>query len=322
MTITANLMRESGVATSDSTATASATEKYLFQQDTGANISGYQEILQTGLLPKFGTRYAGTSAICTSYNAEPDPRNRSVWYVTVNYETRNASFEKDTDDPIKQPAKVWYGLRKYNEVVEFAYTKNDNGVITDDRDTPTKAIEDTAGSPFNPGVVEEKHYLTVFVEKNYRDFNPGDIADYVNTVNKDEVTIGGVKFNAEEAWMASIKHTLMFDSDGDAYDRMHFEVVRNEKRWDRKIPSTGFYQLITANDKAGGKKPITNADIGHTKNREDQVTVAQRLDAGGQYTDIPWDSVAVDGQFLHNFLTKWKTSWQTLDLPIRKDGRK
>jgi len=310
MTITASLMRESGAVGNTFDRQATATERYLFQQDTGENISGYAEIFATGLLPKFGTNYSGTSAVVTGYEAEPDTLNRSVWYVTVNYETRNAEFNRDgVEDPIKQPARVWYGLRKYNEVAELAYKSGDK------RGNPTKPVENSAGDRFNPMPVVERHNLIVFVEKNYRDFDPGDIALFQNTINKAEVTIGGVKFDDDEAWLSKISHRLLFDDDGDPYDRMHFEFVKKKGGWKRTIVSNGFrYKDSESKLRKIRERHISSA-TGAEGNQPISTPVA--LDSGGD----PSIATGLSPEEL-DFRFKWREDWSKLDLPVRKDGRR
>jgi len=312
MTITAQLMRDSGEVGNDYSRQATAVERYLVEQDTGDAITGYSEIVATGLLPKFGTRYPGTSAVCSKYDAEPDPRNRAVWYVTVTYSTRNAEFSRDgSEDPIKQPARVFYNLRKYNQVAEFAYKSGD------DRGDPTDPVENTAGDRFSPMPTVEEHDLVVIVEKNYRDFDPGDIKFFQGTINKGEVTIGGVKFAPDEAWMSKISHRLMFDDDGDPYDRMHFEIIQREGGWKKIIVSNGFrYKDSQGTLRKIRERHITNEAIGQNEGAQ-PISSPVALDSGGDPAVATGnDPVKLEFRF------KWREDWSKLDLPVRKDGRR
>lgn len=318
MTITAQLMRDSGSVSTDSSNQATATERYLIQDDTGERLT-FSRIRDLGIIPEFGTRYDGTSALCSAYDFEINPANMSIGYLTVKYETRNyqsSSSSSGRTNPILQPATVWYGIKTRNEVAEVAYDVND------DRDNPTLRIENTAGDQFDRGLAIEKSDLVVFVEKNYRDFDPGDIEKYQGTVNLGNVTIGGVKFSDEQALMQKISHRLMFDDDGVQYDRMHFEIVKRDEGWRRKIVSNGFYHL------SGGDrhrfirsdvetKPVDVTDEQWDKMSKMRCTEPHPLDVNG-YNAIASGQPAAVLEFLMNF----KIEWSKLDLPQRKDGSK
>ncbi len=318
MTITANQLRVSQATSTDYQNKTRVTVEYLVESDDGVIV--YADIIASGVIPSFGEQYGSMNAWCSAYDARPEPQNRRVWYFTVVYETRNSNWSStNSDDPCKEPAHVWYGVYVQNQVVEFGYTFDGGGAITDVRDTPTDKIVNTAKEAFVPALEENRIDLAIFIEKNYRDFDPNDITKFQNTVNSGPITIGGIDFVMGQGWLMAIKHKLLFDQDGERYDRMHFEIVKRDTGWDKKTLSRGMYQLepLTV---PGVLEPITEALVNPDKFTEGTAQGDRRVTTPKFLNDVGVYVADIDDAAELTFKTKWQLGWDTLDLPVKKDG--
>ena len=107
--------------------------------------------------------HSNPHVVCVDVRAEQtNPDDLTVWTVTANY--------AGEDDPLAEPADV--------DVVRVPYQK----ALLEDLDG--KAVRNSAGDPFEAGLLVDRHRFKLVIQKNILSYNPFVWETYQDSVNQ------------------------------------------------------------------------------------------------------------------------------------------
>jgi len=287
----------------------SYTRKYRVVTDDTSTTE--KQVLADSRIPAFhDTLTDDDTVLCKRRIADQDPENLLEWTVTCEYNTRSedeleegVSFEDPTDDD----PRITFGSARYTVAVDKAYKALETG----DPGSQSIAVQNSAGDEFDPPVIEEKINLLITIVRNEkaRDFRPILLYQYIGTVNKDRLLIAGINFIAWEALMKDINGVKMWDSKGNIYYQVTYQIEGDPTKHIKKILDRGYY--IYEGGDTSKKRSIKESDIKSGGDAETVVTEPQKLDGSGKLL-----AVAGTPQYI-TFYTKYAKAWKTLGLPRR-----
>lgn len=236
----------------------------------------------------------------TAVSAAVAEENNHIWEVTVTYERPKGGGPPDPEDEDEDPCNarpvVKFGSAPYTKIIEVAYWLDEPD--PDTQGTPTLAVRNSAGDPFDPPVQEELTRPVISVEYNVRRFSPNLKIKLEGTINLDPITVAGMEIPAKKGRITQLECNPLYDTEDELYWQMQVTIELNMDGFTRRILDQGFYYLdgddkkeITALDKDGQAVPVTES---------------QKLDGEG---GLSADPVYLD------FETKWPASWAPLNLP-------
>jgi len=252
------------------------------------------DILASVSIPTIGASHPAYSAAkCTRRRVKlADDDDFLTWEVECDYSLPTPSKNNTSNNPVNDPPRISFGSVQYTRVVEKAY----QGV--DKIDSPTKAILNSAGQPFDPPVVQEEENMVISITRNERTIDPADLVTYRNTINLVSITIAGVTIAQNRGRMRSIMMTKSWDTSGTAYWQVTYEIEIATTTHVRKILDVGFYKKESA-----GLIPMLDAE-------KKPVTEPKLLNGtGGENVSSP-----LVGVYL-SFQTYWAKAWSDLSLP-------
>lgn len=264
-------------------------------------------------LTNLGTAVVNTSSILERRVYTPMDNQNRKWGVELHFSTQetNSDPDENQEDPVQQPAIVRYGSIEKSEVAELAYQDGD------EQGTPTLPIENAAGDPFDPPVMETKTNLLIVIDKNYNSFDPLNITKFKTTTNVADITIGGVKVLAGKGVVRQLTVDPAWKLDGSSYDQVHYEIEVTESNFDRDLVNWGLSYLTTSNDISTKKRiKYSNINSGVSAGSEDDIEVPdpQQLNTDG--------TLYTTGEKYITYATKFPADWTPLALPRYKDGTK
>lgn len=147
---------------------------------TSNPVDGANIVLAAPGVPAFNDPYQYTddvtvpSATITDYNAvcvdirasQDNPDDPQDWRVFAEY--------VGVEDPLAQPAEVEISPTRYQKALVKDLTKP----------TP-KNVVNSAGDPFESGIVVDRTRFTITISKAVVDFNPRSFAEYQDSVNQE-----------------------------------------------------------------------------------------------------------------------------------------
>ena len=287
----------------------SYTRKYRVVTDDTSTTE--KQVLADSRIPAFhDTLTDDDTVLCKRRIADQDPENLLEWTVTCEYNMRSedeleegVSFEDPTDDD----PRITFGSARYTVAVDKAY-KAAGSEFPDARGSPSVIVENSVEDEFDPPVIGEKVNLLVTIVRNEkrRDFRPITIYRYIDTVNKMPILIAGVTFAVWEALMKDITAVKMWDSKGNIYYQVTYQIEGDPKTHVKRILGRGYYTY--PGGVAASKRHIKESDIKDGGDPEVDVTEPQKLDGEGKVIKKG------TGKYLP-FYTKYATMWKTLGLP-------
>lgn len=239
---------------------------------------------------------------CLSVDPKVDPSSDGLhWIVTCEYgrEDLGGKVPAAVDDPTDLPPKIGYGFVTYNEVARGAYSVS---TPVDTEGNPSLVIENSAGMPFDPPVMEEKSNLLITIQRNEEDgllFDHNLVLDYKDTINNAYEVIAGIIIPTYAGKMRDIRIDKAWMANGDIYWDVTYQIEVIRRNWERRVLDAGFY----TKDSAGN----------HTEIQDENgkpLTQPVKLDgAGGKLAE------GVTAVYL-TFITKWYRNFGLLNLPV------
>lgn len=189
---------------------------------------------------------------------------RTQWEVPVRYARYKMGENADDDvrqpDPLDDPVRKSWNVRLVEEV------------ISHDRDG--NPIDNSAGAPFDPPLMEEVAILTVRITRNESTYNPAEAFSYANSVNATGCTIAGLPVGARQARCLGIPADNA-SRNGIDYWQVTYEFEFKILLWDRSVLDTGLYYLD-----AGEPKTFKDAENA-------PMQTPQLLDGAGGLGTVP-----------------------------------
>tara|TARA_R110002012_G_scaffold120651_1_gene270061 strand:+ start:16122 stop:17027 length:906 start_codon:yes stop_codon:yes gene_type:complete len=160
------------VVESANSSTSQDTYEVLYKVHVDDKDTPLDDVLNSPTLPALGSEFDEIPYnFCTDKQAALVGSTRLVWHVTVTY----------TNKPL---------------TIYSWGTKTRREVLTETSGFPdTFPITNSAGDPFSPALTKDIHMLTLKVEREEQSgtsigqFDPGNVVDFVNTVNSDDISI-------------------------------------------------------------------------------------------------------------------------------------
>lgn len=232
-------------------------------------------------------------AICKNIASEVFHEDQVQWLVICEYGPRKQVEEGNTH-PTDLPAVISFGYQQYRRAVEKAYR------ATDDVTNPTLPVQNSAGQPFDPPLVDVVSNQVITINRNEKTsaFDPNKAANYKDTLNKNPITVAGVQIAALQGRIRKIGSRTAWDEEGLGYWEVTYEVEVDRKYHVRKPLDIGFYQL----DSAGELTSIKDSE-------GEAVTEPVKLDGAGQELGPGGDPV------YGSFQTLFAVDWAPLGLP-------
>jgi hypothetical protein len=231
---------------------------------------------------------------------------RKVWKVVCSYRTRQAippGAGSTYTLAVDLPPDISYTWAQYQRVVENAYQDGDT------QGNPTQPIQNSAGDPFDPPLVQEFSNLVININRNEKagDFDPNVMADYEETINSVKITIAGVLIDINEGRMRKIGGTKKWDVLGQEYWNATYEIEIDRETHIRQVLDQGFFQKAGTDD----RRRIMASDIGQVTGQDTPVDIAQKLDGAGFVLS---DTASAGAKYL-DFQTYFARDWGPLKLP-------
>lgn len=179
-------------------------------------------------IPTIGTAYGDDAyATCTKVgDARQLGDGFTQWEVPVTYE--RPSGDVLAEDPLDDKVRVSWGVRLVEEVVTW--------------DKDGNPIDNSAGEPFDPPLMEEVAILTVRIVRNEATYGAADAFSYANAVNSSACTIAGLQVGARKARCLGIPGDNA-TRNGIDYWQKTYEFEFKMATWDRRPLDLGMYYL-------------------------------------------------------------------------------
>jgi hypothetical protein len=181
-------------------------------------------------LPAPGDVYVGSDGTVDARSYVQSVRLRQnaedpwLWQAEVSYGPQSTDAAQATDDPLAQPARVSFSSKLVNVVM----TKDAEG----------KAVENSAGDPFDPPLEMEEVRIVMKVQKNLATFDPMAILKYTGAVNESEWFGVGEKMAKCNAIQADPKTER-----GQSYWEVQAEFELKATGWAVEVLDAGFREL-------------------------------------------------------------------------------
>jgi len=185
-----------------------------------------EDVLFTAGLPLVGLRYGG-DAICMSKSADRDEVNTLYWLVKCEFdsaaEDQQQNPQNPSDDPTTWIAKATIGFE----------TKS--VVLTTDKSDPPKKIVNSAGTPFDTPLVEDRVISVIsFTQYEEPSLSLNDITDRNNAVNSEDFR----GYAARTIKLAVRKAELGFFGRYNAW-KIDYEAKYDPDTWDNETLDVG-----------------------------------------------------------------------------------
>lgn len=284
-------------------------------QTTGPAITP-TDIFNHNSIPDIGDNYPGdANSACTKVSPKTASADGCHWHVAVTYEQRTSNIISTTGDalqPWDQSPVIRFGFAAYRVTRDYAYGEDDEG-NPDTQGNPTAVIENSAGDPFDPPVMEEEVNMLIIITTNVEGacFYPDRYTDYKNTLNKYSTRVAGVSIAAFEGKMRDIKmepQQTVIAGIINPYWEVTFEIEVDRATHKRQILDQGYRHIV-----GGEPKVIMAADI---------ATLGEGDKNGPVQTPVKLKDgvISLDEASFLTFQTQFARSWNWLHLPSSSDG--
>jgi hypothetical protein len=223
-----------------------------FQVLCDAATDGARIVLEAVGIPAYGDTWEDTLAgdadldafVVDKRASQNDRENFQNWTVTVSYAGRT--------DPVSEPPEVSWATVKY----QVAYQE--------DNDTPAKKVVNSAGDPYEGGLLRDRARLVVTIRKNVLPaaWEGIDPTDYIDTTN--ELPYLATRFDAPNGVLPGL--AKLSDLSADAVwieDRSDVHFYRRTSKveidaygWTQKVLDAGFNFLMPGGLWGFDKVPI------------------------------------------------------------------
>lgn len=236
-------------------------------------------------IPVVGTSYPeDAAAVVTNIDVGAVDAHRSVFIITVNYETPKWGAVGFAADPWDEAPSIQWGSTSISVVA--------------DKDNSGAAIVNSAGDPFDPPLMDEKIIPELTLTRNVQTFDPDDMDEYKGAVNSSSNTIVGKTCAARTALIADYGATRA-RANGVSYWVETLRIQINSDTWDRSPQDKGF-NYLTGSPQT--KKPI----------KLDGATASEP-----QFLDGSGGILSLGGTVLYrNYRVKKEKSFTALNLNI------
>jgi len=259
-----------------------------------------------------------TLAVLDSFTCDPFSGDRLHWVVKAMYKRRADISDNPTDPTVTKPTEfppnISYGFsNRYQRVVENSYftvENSDSGdPIPDPKETPTKAILNSAGQPFDPPLVQDDSSLRIDIQRNEtrEEFDPDTTANrFKDTLNISQITIAGINIGPLEGRMIDVQADKKWDQENEVYWDVSYIIEVRRSTHKRSILDAGYYQLASS--------PTDFTDIERLLDSDDEpITEPVPLNGAGT-------ALALSGEFEYlDFTTYFPDDWSQLGLPTNAD---
>jgi len=208
-----------------------------------------------------------------------------------------------------------------NRAMRKAYKEDD----TDARETPSVAILDSAGYPFDPPLTYLKYFAKVKFTYNLQTFNLDWQLDYPDTVNKTPLAVLDISVPKKCALIQSLNaNRVVVKSETDEYHywAVDVELAISRDGFHEEPANIGFHFLeggiaYAIRRKLGvlGKWLLAN---GKPDPASEQITDPVPLNANGGIATIPSGGTVPEPSY-KKFYVKYAANWDVLNLPKSMD---
>lgn len=163
--------------------------------------------------------------------------NKTIFAFSVDYQPMEGggggSLTQD-EDPTKQPPKISYGNVKYQIPFIKGYKAGDV------QGTPTQPVLNLCKQKYDPPAVALKINSLMTIQYNIRVFKHEWIRKYVNTINKNEITICGVVNPVLTARINELSASNSFDSNGKEYWQVSITIESSDEKFITSIAEMSY----------------------------------------------------------------------------------
>lgn len=279
--------------------------------DDGGTLKAYAKANSD--LPWFWEEHdTDTNAIVNSWEAAPV--DQTQWLVTVGYRKKKGFETTDSDpvpdDPTEAPPQISVSSgTRISRVADRGYdtdaAQGSGGSwtissVSDARENPSVAIENSAGQPFDPALMLDESLLQIVVSRNEAHSAGliGSVEAYKDTINLAAVTVAGVSIGPLEGKMVDIGMTKRWMEDGTKYFEVTYTIEVDRRGHVRQVLDTGYY----TQESNGDYKKIVDKD-------GELISEPVKLDGSG-------GALAAGGSPVYlGYITSFPKSWSALNLP-------
>jgi len=272
-------------------------------------------------IPARGTAHPDNPSIslrsfAVSAPMEGDGLISGKYEVTLNYSRTTTNSEKDASVAPWKRRPYDISIPSATFVVPFQKGYKS----TDRKDSPTVAVLNAAGDPFEDSV--EKERRSIKFSYNLKTF-PFDWFDsFSDTINKAAVQILDIGIAARKGRIKTLFPSRVeeYNADGTlkySFWKIDVEIEMNSEEYKKEIMERGLFALGTADtigtkyriyiDTYGTMGKLTDCD---SSKKPIPVDEPQRLNADGTLYNT-----TVDGAYYATFYDKFEADWAPLSLP-------
>jgi len=315
-----------GGADIDSSGNVTAKRVLVFYFNSGESSV---KILQQSQIPKIGTVHPDNqtlylTSISVSEPMEGDAKS-SKYHVTLNYARTRENIESKNNQNVAPwsipPYDISFAPVEYVTAFQKGYADGDvNG-------SPSEAVLNSAGDPFEESTTQQN--LILRFTYNLQDFTPSWILDYMDTINREDMSILDIQIPAYRGRIKAISATKQkqYDTEGKVqynYWIINAEIEISKTPWYKLIMQRGLYFLTDITPMSATKERIykrvdggTGDNFGTKENTGvDSVPCdePQRLKADGSLLDPTGGDNTVESVFI-DYWDKYDCSWSPLNFP-------
>lgn len=209
--------------------------------------------------PRYLMSGEATSAL-TAKEANPDDPNyapgvdKHYYYIDARYDL--ASFDNDSvdsnGDPITDQTAPWK-LPPDGFTVTYPETKKPFELAYNEKSERKVRVQNRAGSALIADTIDYDAEFSF--NYNVKSLSANTGFEYSGTVNKDAITVAGITFNKQSAFMKplTIQRIRVFENSGAikwTYDRVSVKIISRKGGWGRRFLNVGTEAIFESGKRA------------------------------------------------------------------------
>ncbi len=237
----------------------------------------------------------------------PDKQDQCTWLVTVTYRTiQGGTGGAENTQPWELKAVVNFDFQSEESIFDRAYSVGEPiaaalPVVL--RDNPKIGVVNSAEMPFDPPINLPRSLLVISISLAIKgdEFDSTELETYQDTINSDQVTIGGIPIPPLSGYMRNGARTA-FTGENIAFFEVNYKIVIRPETWVKFILDQGFYTATFPGGQPTLHKPILDT-------RGERIDDPALLDGTGLQLNSTLPGVFFEYHGL------WEEAWLPLDLP-------